>query len=90
MSQRHIGRLLGIDVLSNPNTDKRKTLNESETLDVIQLCIDETLQLAIAEDFGVSQQRVSQIFKEFKDTIHTKYNDGYPVEWRKSALERRL
>lgn len=82
LSQRRISQILGIEETSNTNNeeDKRRTLNDAELHDIVSLCLGKTKQKEIAEKFGVTQSRVSQVFREFKDLIHTRYTRGLPLD----------
>jgi len=77
LSQNRISEILALSVSDNANNpaDKRRELSREDYVVIARLVLGGEKQTIIAEKFGVSQGRISQIWAEFRDKVHKLYTE---------------
>ena len=77
LSVRHIRRILAEDMMSDSNNsaDKRRELKPEDYPVIARLILGGEKQAVIAEKFGVSQGRVSQVWAAFRDKVFRLYTE---------------
>jgi len=71
LGTRRIYQIIGSEKISN--ADNRKKLTEADKIAIAKLLIREETQESAARIFGVSQSRISEVWAEFRDEVHSLY-----------------